>query len=168
MKRVIVIGCGGAGKSTFSRKLGEKTGISVIHLDKLFWKTGWVSVTPEEFDESHRREIEKDRWILDGNFNRTLPERLTRCDTVVYLDFSRFTCLRGVCKRMFTTYGKVRPDMSEGCPERIDWEFLKWIWNFKKTHRRGNYALLQTATHAQVYILRNRRQAAAFLQNIPG
>ena len=124
MKRVIIIGCGGAGKSTLARKLGDLTGIPVIHLDKLFWKPGWVERTPEEFDPIIRAEIEKDEWIMDGNFNRTMPQRVRHCDTVIYLDFSRTACLLGVLKRVLTTYGTVRPDMGEGCPERVDIEFL--------------------------------------------
>lgn len=164
MERVIIIGCGGAGKSTLARQLGEKLDIPVIHLDKLFWKPGWVSVSQEEFDELHRSALAGDKWIMDGNFNRTLPERIARCDTIIYLDFSRFACLMGVLKRVLTTYGTVRPDMGEGCPERIDLEFLKWVWNFNKNKRAANYALLRNAAHAEAIILKNRRQVAAFLQ----
>ena len=120
MERVLIIGCGGSGKSTLARQLGEKTGLPVVHLDKLFWKPGWVSVPKEEFDVIIREEIAKKQWIMDGNFDRTLPERIKHCDTIIYLDFSRFACLMGVAKRVITTYGKVRPDMGEGCPERID------------------------------------------------
>ena len=165
MERIIIIGCGGAGKSTLARQLGENLDIPVVHLDRLFWRPGWVQVSPEEFDELHRAEISKDRWIIDGNFGRTIPDRLARCDTVIYLDFSRFTCLMGVLKRVLTTYGTVRPDMGEGCPERIDFEFLQWVWNFNKNKRAHNYALLQEASHAHVIILKNRREVSAFLEN---
>ena len=165
MERMIIIGCGGAGKSTLARQLGEKLGLPVVHLDKLFWRPGWVQVTQEEFDALHRAETEKEKWIIDGNFNRTIAERLARCDTVIYLDFSRFACLTGVLKRVLTTYGTVRPDMGEGCPERIDFEFLKWVWNFNKNKRQRYYKLLQEADHAAVYILKNRRQVARFLKN---
>ena len=132
MERILIIGCGGAGKSTLARQLGDKLNIPVVHLDKLFWKPGWVEMPKDEFDALLRQEMAKERWIMDGNFNRTLPERIARCDTMIYLDFSRFACLCGVIKRVLTTYGKVRPDMGDGCPERIDWEFLKWVWNFNK------------------------------------
>ena len=123
MERIIIIGCGGAGKSTLARKLGEVLDLPVVHLDKLFWKPGWVETSHEEFDALLAQELAKDHWIMDGNFNRTMPERMKRCDTIIYLDFSRFACLMGVLKRVITTYGKVRPDMGEGCPERIDLEF---------------------------------------------
>ncbi|MBQ9762099.1 MAG: DNA topology modulation protein [Oscillospiraceae bacterium] len=166
MKRVIIIGCGGAGKSTLARQLGEKLEIPVVHLDKLFWRPNWVQVSQEEFDALHRAALAEDRWIMDGNFNRTIPERLARCDTVIYLDFSRFACLRGVLKRLLTTYGTVRPDMGEGCPERIDWEFLKWVWNFNKNKRTYYYSLLSKTTHAKTIILKNRRQVKGFLRQL--
>lgn len=166
MERIMIIGCGGAGKSTLARQLGEKTGLPVVHLDKLFWKPGWVSLTREEFDAVHKEAIGKAQWIMDGNFDRTMPERLARCDTVVYLDFSRFACLMGVCKRILTTYGKVRPDMGEGCPERIDLDFLKWVWDFNKNKREKNYHLLKETKHAKVYILKSRRAVKKFLREI--
>lgn len=166
MKRVIIIGCGGAGKSTLARKLGELTGIPVVHLDKLFWKPGWVERTPEEFDPIIQQEIEKDEWIMDGNFNRTMPQRVQRCDTIIYLDFSRVACLLGVLKRVLTTYGTVRPDMGEGCPERIDFEFLKWVWTYNKNKRERNYKLLNEATHAETIVLKNRRSVKRFLKKL--
>lgn len=140
MERILIIGCGGAGKSTLARQLGEKLAIPVVHLDKLFWKPGWTERSDEEFDVLLEQELEKPRWIMDGNFNRTMPQRMGKCDAIIYLDFSRFACLRGVLKRVLTTYGKVRPDMGEGCPERIDFEFLKWVWNFKKTKETNTTA----------------------------
>lgn len=166
MERVLVIGCSGSGKSTLSQKLGEKTGLPVVHLDKLFWHSGWVESGREEIDGKIRQEIEKDRWIIDGNYTRTLPMRLKRCDTVIYLDFSRMACILGVLKRVISTYGKVRPDMGEGCPERFDWEFLKWVWNFNRTKREKLYARLSSLPEENVIILKNRREVNRFLNSI--
>lgn len=166
MERIMIIGCGGAGKSTLARQLGEKTGLPVVHLDKLFWKPGWVSLSRDEFDAVHRAAIAEDRWILDGNFDRTMEERIRRCDTVVYLDFSRTACLLGVAKRVLSTYGKVRPDMGEGCPERFDWEFMRWVWDFNKKKRAKNYMLLEQYRDKKIYILKNRRQVKAFLNRL--
>ena len=164
MERIVIIGCGGAGKSTLARQLGQKWNIPVVHLDKLFWKPGWVEMPKDEFDELLRQEMAKEKWIMDGNFKRTLPERIARCDTVIYLDFSRFACLLGVLKRIVTTYGTVRPDMGEGCPERVDFEFLKWVWNYNKNKRERNHKLLLESAHARVIILKNRRQVKQFLK----
>ncbi len=166
MERVLIIGCGGAGKSTLARQLGDRTGLPVVHLDKLFWKPGWVESGREEIDEIIRREMEKDRWIMDGNYNRTLQRRLGYCDTVIYLDFSRFACLIGVLKRVITTHGTVRPDMGEGCPERFDLDFLKWVWNFNKSKRSQYYAMLNALKDKQVIILKSRREVKSFLANL--
>ncbi len=166
MERIVIIGCGGAGKSTLARELGEKLGLPAVHLDKLFWRPGWQPVSQEEFDEALAREVSKPRWILDGNFNRTIRTRLEKCDTVIYLDYSRLACLLGVAKRILTTFGKVRPDMGEGCPERLDWEFLCWVWNYNRTKRPGNYALLSQYPHKNVLIFKNRRELRKFLESL--
>lgn len=166
MERIMIIGCGGAGKSTLARQLGEKTGLPVIHLDQLFWRPGWVSVSKEEFDKLHREALAGEKWIIDGNFDRTMGERIKRCDTVIYLDFSRFACLMGVCKRILTTYGTVRPDMGEGCPERIDREFLQWVWNFNKNKREKNYRMLNEAEGVETIVLKNRRAVKKFLKQL--
>ena len=166
MERIVIIGCGGAGKSTLARQLGEKLNLPVVHLDKLWWKPGWIESTREEFDRKLAVELTKPQWIMDGNFNRTIAQRIARCDTVIYLDFSRFACLRGVLKRIITTHGRVRPDMGEGCPERFDWEFLRWVWNFNKNNREKNDRLLQEAAHAQTIVLKNRRAVKRFLRSL--
>ena len=166
MERIMIIGCGGSGKSTLARQLGEKLKLPVVHLDQLFWRPGWVSISKDEFDRVHEAALAEEKWIMDGNFDRTIPRRLERCDTVIYLDFSRFACLMGVLKRVLTTYGKVRPDMGEGCPERIDLDFLKWVWNFNKNKRERNYRLLKEAEGVQVIILKNRRMVKKFLSEL--
>ncbi len=166
MERIIIIGCGGAGKSTLARQLGEILQIPVVHLDRLWWLPGWVERPLEEFDALLASELEKPRWIMDGNFNRTMPQRAAKCDTILYLDFSRWTCLLGVAKRILTTYGKVRPDMGEGCPERFDWEFLRWVWNFNTEKREAYYRLLNETTHAQAIVLKNRRMVRRFLSSL--
>lgn len=166
MERILIIGCGGAGKSTLARQLGEKTGLPVVHLDKLWWRPGWEHISREEFTAVLQEEMAKTQWIMDGNFNRTLPQRIKCCDTVIYLDFNRITCLLGVCKRILTTHGQVRVDMAEGCPEHLDWEFLRWVWNFNKNNRENNYRLLNEAGHAETVVLKNRRMVKRFLDSL--
>ena len=166
MERILIIGCGGAGKSTLARQLGEKLNLPVVHLDKLFWHPGWVESTKEEIDEKIRAEMQRPQWIMDGNYNRTLPERVKYCDTIIYLDFSRMACLLGVVKRIITTYGTVRPDMGEGCPERFDREFLRWVWNYNKEKRERNYKLLNEAEGVETIVLKNRRMVKRFLESL--
>ena len=166
MERIIIIGCGGSGKSTLARKLGELLQLPVIHLDKLWWRPGWEHISQEEFDQCLQKEMDKPQWIMDGNFDRTLSQRLQRCDTVIWLRFPRLACMCGVLKRIFTTYGTVRPDMGEGCPERLDWEFLKWVWNFNREHDAKYCRLLSEMDSGKVYILKNRREVNRFLQEL--
>ena len=138
----------------------------MVHLDKLFWKPGWVESAPEEIDAKIMEELRKPKWIMDGNFNRTLPQRVKYCDTIIYLDFSRTACLMGVVKRILTTYGTVRPDMGEGCPERFDLEFLKWVWNYNKNKRERNYRLLNEAEGVEPIVRKTRRMVKRFLASL--
>ncbi len=166
MERILIIGCGGAGKSTLARQLGDKLGLPVVHLDKLFWHPGWVESSKDEIDGKIMAELQKPRWIMDGNYNRTLPKRIGYCDTVIYLDFSRIACLWGVLKRVVTTYGTVRADMGEGCPERFDLDFLKWVWNFNKEKREQYYRMLNEAEAVEIIVLKNRRMVHRFLNEL--
>ncbi len=120
----------------------------------------------EEFNSLLEEELKKDNWIVDGNYNRTIKQRIDKCDTVIYLDYSRLTCLRGVIKRVIGNYGKVRSDMGEGCPEKFDFEFLKWIWNFNRQYRNNYYTLLDNLEDKKVLIFKNRKQCSAFINNI--
>ncbi len=166
MKRIVIFGGSGTGKSTLARNLGEKLGLPVYHLDKFYWKPGWQAVSRPELDAAIHETMAKDEWIMDGCYSRTLPERLERCDTVIYMDFNRFACIFGILQRYFTNLGKVRPDMSEGCEERLNWDFMVYIWTYNDQKRARNYEYLAQAGHAQVVILKNRRQVNKFLESI--
>lgn len=162
----MIIGCSGSGKSTLARALKDKLGLPVVHLDQLWWQPGWKMTEKENFDHQLQMAVDMDRWIIDGNYNRTIPMRLPKCDTIIYLDFSRWECLLGVFQRILTNYGKVRPDMADGCPERFDWEFLQFVWNFNKNNRVRNYTYLAQAKHAEKIVLKSRREVKAFLAEI--
>ena len=166
MERILIIGCSGSGKSRLARELKEKLGLPLIHLDQLWHKEGWRHITREEFDSRLAMAMNMDRWIIDGNYSRTIPQRLPKCDTIIYLDFERWECLLGVAQRILTYRGKVRPDMAEGCPERFDWEFIKFVWNFNKNNRVMNYTYLAQAKHAEQIVLKNRREVRAFLKSL--
>lgn len=167
MERVLIIGCPGAGKSTLGRLLADKTGLPLVHLDALFWLPGWKERDKSEFDALVLAELGKPKWIMDGNYGRTLSTRLKYCDTVIFLDYGRFTCLWGVLKRVFIHRGDVRPDMGEGCPERFDWAFLKYVWSFSKTNRDKLLSRIQAASgFVTCVILKNRREGAKFLESL--
>ena len=167
MERIMIIGCGGAGKSTLARKLGEKTGLPVVHLDRIYWAPGnWQHVEESEFDERLAQELQKPRWILDGNFNRTMEVRLDACDTVIYLDFPRLVCMKNWLGRVLKNWGRHRPDMTPGCNEWFDPDMAKWIWEFNKTKRPRYYKLLTGTEGKRIVILKSRRQVRKFLEGI--
>ena len=166
MERIQIMGCSGSGKSTLARKLGEKTGLPVVHIDQLFWKSGWVESTEEEIDGKILEAAAGERWIIDGNYSRTLQHRLNRCDLVVYLDFPRWFCIVSVIRRYLQNLGRVRPDMPKGCPEKIDRAFLAWIWTYNGTHREKFLNILAELPAKRVIILKNRREVKRFLEQM--
>jgi adenylate kinase family enzyme len=131
MQRVLIIGPCGAGKSTLARDLGTRLDLPVFHMDQLNWRPGWVESSKDEIRERLSVIVATDRWLIDGNYGGTLPERLARADTVVYLDFPVSMCFYRVLRRIWTYRGRSRPDMTEGCPERLNLEFLWYLvrWN---------------------------------------
>ena len=166
MERIVIIGCPGSGKSTLARELGEKLNLTVVHLDRLWWTKGWENVSMEEFDARLENALKLDRWIIDGNYSRTMDVRLAKCDTVIWLDYSRWTCLWGLVRRIGTNRKASRADMPEGCPERVDWEFVKEIWNYNQNNRVLNETLIAKNKHAKAIVLKNRKETRQFLMQL--
>jgi len=164
--KILVIGCGGAGKSTFSRRLGEKLGLPVFHLDAYFWKSGWVESEHDEFAEVIDKISQQPRWIMDGNYGRTLDQRIEFCETVIFLDIPRTLCLWRVIKRTIQFRGKTRPDMGKDCPERFNLDFIRYVWNYPVTRRIKLLSKLDAIkSHRQVFVLENEKQINEFLIN---
>jgi len=139
--------------------------LPVVHLDKLFWKPGWVQTAKEEFYANLQKALSEDAWIIDGNYGGSLPLRLGFCDQVVYFDFPRSVCLWGVLTRVIKNRGKVRPDMGDGCPERLDREFIKYTWNFEKTQGAENRAAVRTSGKPVVWLC-SRRDVRRYLRDL--
>ncbi|MEE1878430.1 topology modulation protein [Altererythrobacter litoralis] len=131
LQRVLIVGPCGAGKSTFGFALAEAAGLPLFHMDRLNWKPGWIESTDEELRARLREVVAGERWIIEGTYGGTLDERLPGADTVVYLDYPIPLCFWRVLKRILTWRGRARPDMPEGCPERLDLSFLLYVarWN---------------------------------------
>jgi adenylate kinase family enzyme len=164
VKRILVIGSGGAGKTAFSKQLGEILGLPVIHLDQLYWQPGWVKTEREEWVKKVDDLIAHPEWIIDGNFGGTLPQRIRRADTIILLDIPRIVCLWRVFKRTVTHYGRQRDEMPEGCPERFSWSFVRWIWNYPKKSKPAKLALLEKSSPEQrVVILGSNAHVHRFL-----
>jgi len=168
MKRVMIVGPSGAGKSTLARQLGEILGLPVVHLDKLYWQPGWVEPPEEEFRARVLEAMRGETWVIDGNYfaRGAGEERFAACDTVVHLDFPRRICLWRVFWRIVRTYGRVRPDLGEGCPEQFDREFIRWVWDTPKRRPAMLAAIAPLRATKRVVDLRNRGEVARFLRNL--
>lgn len=161
-----MLGSSGSGKSTFARRLGLKLGIDVIHLDSYFWQPNWVDTSPDEWDTTLKRLLGKDRWVMDGNYPSSLPLRLKFADTVVFLDFGRMVCLWRCVGRYRKFRGSNRPELSSGCNEKIDVDFLKWIWNYPRDVKPGVLELLGRHPEIRVILLHGDRDVRKYLAGV--
>ncbi len=168
MKRIIVVGSGGAGKSTLSVQLGEILGLPVIHLDKLYWQPNWVEPEKGEFRQMVARLAkENDEWIIDGNYSSTIDMRAFAADTIIFLDFPRRLCLWRWACRVIKNRGTVRPDMGEGCPEHWNYEMFNWLWNFPKRGRQELLSFLDSLDDSKTILrFRSPRQLQKFLDEL--
>ena len=143
MKRVLVIGSPGAGKSTLAAELAARTELPLIHLDQQYWRPGWSEPPKGEWEEQVRSLVSGEEWVMDGNYGGTLPMRLARADTVIVLDFPTRICLARILKRTASSWRQVRPDMAPGCLEKLSFEFLIYTARFRKNARPRNERKLQ-------------------------
>ena len=161
MNKVIVIGCPGGGKSTFARMLHEKTGLPLYYLDLMYWNADRTTVDRAVFHERLHATMEKESWIIDGNYASTMEMRLAACDTVFFLDYSLEVCLAGIDARR----GKSRPDMpwveTEG-----DEEFIAFIKNYSTDSRPKVIELLGRYSDKNIVIFKTRAEADAFLKTM--
>lgn len=160
MEKVIIIGCPGAGKSTFARKLKEKTGLPLFYLDMIWHKPDGTNISRDEFDRKIKGIMKKEQWILDGNYIRTLEMRLKECDTVFLLDYPLELCLEGASSRI----GKERPDMP-WIESELDLEFRQFIVDFPKDSLPKIYELLKKyEKEKELHIFRKREDAEEYLR----
>lgn len=163
MKKVIVIGCPGSGKSTFSRALHDITGLPLYHLDMLYWNADRTTVPKEVFRERLAETIAKDNWIIDGNYGSTMELRLQACDTVFFLDYPLDVCLDGALSRR----GKERNDMPwVEAPDDVDEEFVEFIKNYNSESRPVVMELLNKYADKEISIFKSRDEADAFLKQM--
>jgi adenylate kinase family enzyme len=159
MRKVLVIGSGGAGKSTLANQLGKLLDVEVLHLDKFYWHAGWVETEKSEWLMTVEELLSRDAWIMDGNYSGTLATRLEACDTVIFLDMPRLVCLWRVFKRALMYRKRSRPDMAEGCPEKLSLEFILWIWNYPRRTRPKINGMLESSPEEKKKIIRLRSRA---------
>jgi adenylate kinase family enzyme len=166
MRKTVIIGCGGSGKSTLARRLGEILKIEVVHLDKLYWRPNWVEPPKDEWQKTVEEILKRDSWIMDGNFGGTMEMRLQACDTAIFLDFPPTACIYRVLKRRLKYRNTNRPDMSVGCNEKVDLEFLLWVWNYRKTKKPAVEEKLKILSNKKaVFHLKSQKDVEKFLLN---
>ena len=169
MKRIIIIGSGGAGKSTLAKQFGEELKLPVHHLDAYYWKPGWTPTPNDEWDKFQETLVLNDKWIIDGNYGRTLDIRMKKADVIILLDFSRWITVFRVIKRRIMYHGKTRPDLNKDCPESLDMEFIKWVWNFRKTRIPGIIEKLRQYSKDKdktILILKSPKDVRQLLNNV--
>jgi adenylate kinase family enzyme len=166
MQRVLVMGSSGSGKSTFARRLSEIAGLPFVSLDALFWKPGWVKSDNSEFGARVAEIARQPQWVMDGNYIRHGAGELRRqaSDTVIWFDLPRRTCMFGILRRIAASHGQVRAEMAEGCPERFDFEFLRYVWTYRRQQRPKLLDYFQGVRADQALVcFTERRQANAYL-----
>ena len=163
-KKILVLGNGGAGKSTFAADMGRRFSLPVVHLDKLWWLPGWVNRSTEEFDSLLFSELAKPAWVMDGNYHRTLRARLAAADCAVFLDVPAAVCLESAYARAREYAGRTRPDMGEGCPERVDDEFEEWILQYDREVRPAVLAVLEESKKPY-FVFSSRAEAYNWLES---
>jgi adenylate kinase family enzyme len=157
----MIVGPGGAGKSWLAKRIAERTGLPLIHLDREYWRPGWIETPKPAWKARVAEIVAGERWVMDGNYGGTLALRMTRADTIIFLDVSRWASLAGVLSRRART--TQREDMTEGCPERLNLEFLRWLWRYHDHHRPGVLEQIGAHTHGRtVIVLRDRPAITAF------
>jgi adenylate kinase family enzyme len=167
LRRVVVLGCSGSGKSIFARRLRLQLGLPVVHLDVLYWRRGWKEPDTGSFRARVADAIAGESWVREGNYRETFDLRLPRANAVIILDAPRWLRLIRVLRR--SVYSGRGPDLPEGCPEHFDWKLLKFIWRFDKvTWPRIEAARVEHGPDLPVIRLRNNREVAAFLASIKG
>ena len=157
MRRVTIIGQPGSGKSTLARALGERIYLPVHHMDHIHWKSGWQARTQEEKARLVDQIIARDAWIFEGNNTATSARRLSRSDTLIWLDLPILLRLFRVTQRSLRYFGQARPDLPEGCREQLDPEFFRYIW---RTRTSGRTKLRAVFDSAPEYVTRIRLASA--------
>lgn len=164
MKRVVVVGCPGSGKTTFSKKLATKTKLPVIHLDYYYHQSGRnYGDNREAWVAQVRSLASQESWIMDGNYNSTVAERFDKADTIIFLDYPRRTSLYGILKRRLLFHKKTRQDMPDNWKEKANLALFSSVLNFKRTKRPTILKILKSNRNKDIITFKNRKQAAEYL-----
>ena len=165
MDRIAVVGCGGSGKSRLAAALATRLAVTPVHLDALYYDAEWKPLDQETFAAIQRELVTAPRWILDGNYASTLPIRLGAADTVIFLDFPGWTCLRGIFQRRLGHGGGQHP--ATGVYDRITWGFIRYVVGYRrKMAPRVRALIADHAGNAQVTVLRSRSAVRRYMAGL--
>ncbi len=160
MKRIMIIGCPGSGKSTFARALAQKSGLPLYHLDMMYWNPDRTTKPKEEFRAELRRTVSLPEWIIDGNYSSTLELRMEACDTVIFLDYPLEVCLSGIADRR----GKPRTDIP-WIETKTDEEFIEFIKNYNRDSRPRVLELFEKYPDKNIVVFKSRNEADGWLSS---
>ncbi|MDE7263136.1 MAG: hypothetical protein K2N64_00560 [Anaeroplasmataceae bacterium] len=165
--KIAIIGFSGSGKSTLARRLSEFYGIDVLYLDTVQFKPNWVKRKDEEMTAIVSSFLENhEAWIIEGNYLRICEERFLEADVVIDLVLNRFVCLKNVVHRYHTFKHKTRPDMADGCMEKLDLEFLKWVFFKGRTRQKKKKHKQIIASAKSGYRFTKRKQVNEYLKEL--
>lgn len=167
MKKVMIVGCAGAGKSTLSRRLGSLWDLPVVHLDAHFWQSGWVKTPDKLWREKVKKLAMDDSWIVDGNYVNNFDLTVPNAEQIIFLDFPLRICLWRLLKRRIQYHKRTRPDLAAGCEESINYEFYKWVFNYKKQIRPKVLRLInQLGAEKKLLVLQSPKQVTEYLESV--
>ncbi len=161
--RISIVGGSGSGKSTLCDVLSKELNLPAIHLDGINFKENWIQIDKEERDKIISNKSSEDKWIIDGNYNKTLKERFDKADLIIWLDYSTSAQLKGVLKRFIKTHNKERAEIP-GCKERLDFTFLKYVITYNKKKRPTIVDNLKNIPKEKVLIFKKQKDLNKWLK----
>ncbi|WP_036529643.1 topology modulation protein [Nocardia sp. CNY236] len=163
-QRIVIIGCGGSGKTHLANQLAALHGLALTHLDAVYYDANWSPLPAEEFHAIQQRLVTGPRWLIEGNYAGSLPIRLAAADTVIFLDLPAVTCIAGVLQRRWRYRGGQHRD---GVYDRITWAFLRYIWGYRaKMRPRVRELIAEHGDHVELITFTSRRQATRYLDRL--
>ncbi len=162
--RISIVGGSGSGKSTLCNILSKELGLPAIHLDAINYEPNWVEIDKTERDNMILSKAQDDKWVIDGNYNKTLKERFDKADLIIWLDYSTLKQLHGILKRYFTTRNSERPEIP-GCKERLEPEFIKYVLTYNKKKRPVILDYLKDVPKEKVLIFKHQKDLNAWLKD---
>lgn len=161
---MLILGPSGSGKSTLGERLGTILDIPIIHLDQHYWKPNWIETPENEWRDKVKSLISSDSWVMDGNYTSTLKLRASASDTIIYIDIPRRLSYLRIFTRFLRFKGQTRPDLADDCPEKIDLDFIRWIWDFPITRKPVILRFLENLNSTKsVFILRGQKEIEGFI-----